>query len=67
MIAPDGLGVTVNWSAVGGASTERLELAEFADRVEIGIVERMPTTECVGRTFPHTTPSHSARRSDTAR
>jgi hypothetical protein len=45
VIAPDGLGVTVNWSAVGGATTERLELAEFADRVEIGIVERMPTTE----------------------
>ncbi len=42
-VAPDGLGLTVSWGTYHDASTERLELAEFADRIEIGIVERVPT------------------------
>ena len=41
-IAPDGVGLTVSWRTYSDL-TERLELAEFADRVEIGIVERVPT------------------------
>ena len=45
--------------------TERLELTEFADRVEIGIVERVPTGMRDGEgTSGH---ARSARRSATAR
>ena len=41
-IAPDGLSLTIGWGTGGGARTERIEVTEFADRVEIGIVERVP-------------------------
>ncbi|HEY6887958.1 MAG TPA: hypothetical protein VI300_09270, partial [Solirubrobacter sp.] len=41
-IAPDSMSLTVGWGTGGGARTERIEVTEFADRVEIGIVERVP-------------------------
>ncbi len=51
-IAPDGMSLTIGWGTGGGAVTERIEVTEFADRVEIGIVERVPvgarTMELVG-------------------
>jgi hypothetical protein len=41
-IAPDGTGITVYWTTGGGAKTERVELTERADQVEVGVVERVP-------------------------
>ena len=44
-IAPDDRGLSISWETYSDAVTERLELAEFSDRVEIGVVERVPTRE----------------------
>ena len=41
-IAPDGLSLKLNWTTGGGAKTERIEVTEYPDRVEVGIVERVP-------------------------
>ena len=41
-IAPDDLHLDLQWTTGGGAVTERIEVSEFPDRVEIGIVERVP-------------------------
>ena len=41
-IAPDGMSLTIAWGTGGGAKTERIEVTESADRVDIGIVERVP-------------------------
>ena len=40
-IAPDGLTLTVRWNSGGGAKPIRIEVAEFADHVELGAVERI--------------------------
>jgi hypothetical protein len=51
-IAPDGNSITVYWTTGGGAKTERVELTERADQVEVGVVERVPngprTLEAIG-------------------
>jgi hypothetical protein len=51
-IAPDDMSLTIGWGTGGGAKTERIEVTEFPDRVEIGIVERVPvgarTLELIG-------------------
>jgi hypothetical protein len=51
-IAPDGKSITVYWTTGGGAKTERVELTERADQVEVGVVERVPngprTLEAIG-------------------
>jgi hypothetical protein len=41
-IAPDGMSLNLAWTTGGGAVTERIEVTEHPDRVEIGIVERVP-------------------------
>ncbi|HEY6890207.1 MAG TPA: hypothetical protein VI300_20555 [Solirubrobacter sp.] len=40
-IAPDGLSLTVRWNSGGGAKPVKIEVAEFADHVEVGAVERV--------------------------
>ena len=42
-IEPDGLSIRPRYESGGGAEYERTEVAEFPDRVEIGVVERAPT------------------------
>lgn len=42
VIAPDGMSLQLGWTTGGGAKTERIEVTEHPDRVEIGIVERVP-------------------------
>jgi hypothetical protein len=41
-VSPDGMAITVRYATGGGATFDRYELAEFDDRVEIGIVEQAP-------------------------
>ena len=41
-IAADGRSIVLHWTTGGGATLERIELAEHADRVEVGVVERVP-------------------------
>jgi hypothetical protein len=55
-IAPDGMSLTVYWTTGGGAKFDRIEVTELADRVEIGVVERVPvgarTLEAIGAEAP---------------
>ena len=41
-VSADGLTLTAHWGESGSVTPERIELAEFADRVEIGAVQRGP-------------------------
>jgi hypothetical protein len=40
--SPDGRSLLLQWTTGGGAELERVEVVEHADRVEIGVVERVP-------------------------
>ncbi len=42
-IAPDGMSLTVHWDSGGSNKLERIEITEFPDRVEVGVVEKMST------------------------
>ncbi len=42
-IAPDGMSLTVHWESGGSNKLERIEVTEFPDRVEIGVVEKVYT------------------------
>ena len=42
-IAADGMSLTVHWESGGSNKLERIEVAEFPDRVEVGVVERAST------------------------
>ncbi len=42
-IAPDGRTLTLSWSGSADAVLERIEMVEHADRVEVGVVERVST------------------------
>jgi hypothetical protein len=39
-VAADGMSVNVTWDSGGGQEPERIEVTEFPDRVEVGVVER---------------------------
>ena len=39
-IAPDGMSLTVHWDSGGSNKLERIEITEFPDRVEVGVVEK---------------------------
>ena len=39
-IAPDGMSLTVHWESGGSNKLERIEVTEFPDRVEVGVVEK---------------------------
>ena len=42
-IAADGMSLTVHWESGGSSKLERIEVSEFPDRVEVGVVERTST------------------------
>ena len=42
-IAPDGMSLTVHWDSGGSNKLERIEVTEFPDRVEVGVVEKTYT------------------------
>jgi hypothetical protein len=42
-VSPDGLTLTAHWGDSGSVTPERIELTEYPDRVEIGVVQRGPT------------------------
>ena len=61
-IAPDGRTLDLTWSSSADAVLERVELVEHADRVEVGVVERVSTAAGAESVMQHRR-SRSARRS----
>jgi hypothetical protein len=55
-VAPDGRGLVVHWTRSGSVRLDHVELVERADRVEVGVVERVPhgaiTGDAVGDQAP---------------
>jgi hypothetical protein len=41
-ISGDGRGVTIHWDRAGGVTPERIDVTEHPDRVEVGVVDRVP-------------------------
>ena len=42
-IAGDGMRLVLGWSSSGDAKPDHVELREYPDRVEVGVVERLPS------------------------
>ena len=65
-IAADGMSLTVHWESGGGNKLERIEVTEFPDRVEVGVVEKVYNGANTAD-LRYGAPARSPRRSATAR